>query len=68
MSANSDKDSKALCHTKRRMFYIRQVRKEGEMSWEFVDGKYNLSDIGTKNNEVPIFELLAENILVEVPE
>ena len=68
LSANSDKDSKALRHTKRRMFYIRQVRKEGEMSWEFVDGVHNLSDIGTKNNEAHVFALLTENLLVEVPE
>ena len=67
LSANSDRDSKALRHTKRRMFYIRQVRKEGEVSWEFVDGVHNVSDIGTKNNEAHVFDLLPENILVEVP-
>ena len=66
--ANSDKDSKALRHTKRRMFFMRQSRKEKELQYFFIDNDYMFADIGTKNTEINGFELARDLLLVEVPE
>ena len=68
ISANSDKDSKALRHTKRRMFFMRQLRKEKELGYWFMDNKFMLADVGTKNVDGPKFKPVFNIILAEVPE
>jgi len=65
--ANSEKDSKAMRHTKRRMFYMRQCRREKELAYTFLDNKWMLADVGTKNVGVPSLSNVLNIILVPVP-
>ena len=64
---NSDKDFKSQRHCKRRLMYMRQVRKEKEMLSAFLKNDYMFADIGTKNLDVPNMQPITNTIMVEVP-
>lgn len=64
---NSDKDYKSQRHCKRRLMYMRQVRKENEMLAVFLKNENMFADIGTKNLDVPSMQPITNTIMVEVP-
>ena len=64
---NTEKDTKSQRHTKRRLMFSRQQRREGELRTEFLSNSFMLADIGTKNLDVPAIQPIINNILVEVP-
>ena len=66
MLANSEKDSTAQRHTKRRLMVMRQLRRELELRWLHLSNKNMLADIGTKNLDVPAIQPIAKIILVEL--
>lgn len=66
MMANSEKDSTAQRHTKRRLMVMRQLRRELELRWLHLSNKNMLADIGTKNLDVPAIQPIAKIILVEL--
>ena len=65
---NSEKDFKSQRHCKRRLMYMRQAGREGEAKPVFLAGKSNMSDIGTKNLDVPGLHPALNTVTVEVSE
>ena len=65
---NSEKDSKAQRHMKRRLFYMRQIRRELELSYDFIDSKYMSANCGTKNQDVGTLNICRNMFLIDVPE
>ena len=46
--ANTEKDIKSMRHCKRRLFYMRQLRREKEWRYRYIDNQFMVADIGTK--------------------
>ena len=66
--ANSEKDSKAQRHVKRRLFCMRQMRRESKMSYNFIESKYMSVNCSTKNHDVSTLNMCRNLFLVNVPE
>ena len=64
--SNLEKDTKNLRHSKRRLMFMRQVRREGEMQFKFLSNKFMCADVGTKNLDVPSFQPQVSLFLVDV--
>ena len=64
--ANSEKDVKSLRHCKRRLFYMKQLRREKETSYEFIPGESMVADLGTKNLDVPILQPLINMVMTKI--
>lgn len=67
LAANSDKDSTRMRHSKRRLLYMRQVRREKEMSFHYIDTHAMSADIGTKNIDAPLIGKHSKVIIAPVP-
>ena len=67
LAANSEKDSTRMRHGKRRLLYMRQVRRENEMSFHYIDTGSMTADIGTKNQDAPVIGKHSKIIIAPVP-
>ena len=67
LAANSDKESTRMRHSKRRLLFMRQVRKEKEIQF-ILDGKDMAVDCGTKNLDGPDVSKHSKMTLAKVPE
>ena len=63
---NSDRDVKSLRHCKRRLMYMRQLRKEKELRFEHVSNEYMLADGGTKNLDAVAVKRLNNILMTKV--
>ena len=61
--ANTDKDVKSMRHCKRRLFYMRQLRKEKELMYQYLDNQFMVADIGTKNLDTTTLQPLIKVIM-----
>ena len=43
-------------HCKQRLFYVKQLQKEKELIYRYVDNQYMAADIGTKNLDAPTLQ------------
>lgn len=68
LAANNDKESTRMRHSKRRLLYMRQVRREKEMQFIHMDGKDMTADCGTKNLDSPDIMRHSKIMMAEVPE
>ena len=68
LAANNDKESTRMRHSKRRLLYMRQVRREKEMQFIHMDGKDMTADCGTKNLDSPDIMRHSNIMMAEVPE
>ena len=63
---NSEKDVKSLRHCKRRLFYLRQLKREQEIKFEYLSNNYMLADGGTKNLDGAEVDEIRKVIMVKV--
>ena len=63
---NSERDVKSLRHCKRRLFYLRQLKREQEIKFEYLSNNYMLADGGTKNLDGAEVDEIRKVIMVKV--
>ena len=65
---NTEKDTKAQRHTKRRLMFSRQQRREKEIETKFLSNEFMLADMGTKNLDLPSFQPIRNSVMADVPD
>ena len=63
----TEKNTNSQRHTKCRLIFSRQQRRERELKTKFLSNSFMLADIGTKNLDVPAIHPIINSILVQVP-